>query len=98
MLVSYQAPGTLGSRLLEQRPTIHFHGRNWNFWADVVDVHGLSGHADQLDLLALLPDRAQRVALVHGEVAQAEALASALRERGPTEVVIPGPGESIGLR
>ena len=100
VLVSYQAPGTLGHRLLQPRPTVRFHGRDWNFWAEVVDVHGLSGHADQPDLLALLrplPDFASRLALVHGEVEQAASLAAALEDRDFGEIVIPGLGDTLSV-
>ena len=54
VLVSYQAPGSLGRQLLEKRPTVRFHGRVWNKWAEVVEVNGFSGHADKNDFLALL--------------------------------------------
>ena len=36
------------------RPTVRFHGRNWNKWAEVVSLNGFSGHADHDDFLALL--------------------------------------------
>src|SRR5262249_27279744 len=53
VLVSYQAPHTVGAQLLERRPTVRFHGRSWNKWAEVVQITGFSGHADHNDLLAL---------------------------------------------
>src|SRR5262249_43558660 len=40
VLVSYQAPHTLGRRLLERGPKVRFHGRDWNKWADVVELSG----------------------------------------------------------
>jgi metallo-beta-lactamase family protein len=92
VLVSYQAPHTPGAQLLELRPTVRFHGRTWNKWADVVQVNGFSGHADHADLLALLGPAAAdtgRVRLVHGEPPQAEALARALREHGFADVAVP---------
>ncbi len=93
VLVSYQAPGSLGRKLLERGPTVHFRGRRWNKWADVVDVSGFSGHADQRDLLEffrpLSGGAAPRVSLVHGEADQAEALARALRGQGIADVTIP---------
>jgi metallo-beta-lactamase family protein len=100
VLVSYQAPHTLGRRLLEPRPTVHFHGRDWNLWAEVIDLDGFSGHADQndfLDFLGPLAGRTRHVRLVHGEPAQAEALADVLRQRGFTDVGIPEPGEQVCL-
>jgi metallo-beta-lactamase family protein len=100
VLVSYQAPHSLGRRLLEPRPTVRFHGRNWNLWADVIDLNGFSGHADRndfLDFLGPLAGRTRHVRLVHGEPEQAEALAEALRQRGFGDVGIPEPGEKVCL-
>jgi metallo-beta-lactamase family protein len=96
VLVSYQAPHSLGRRLLERGPTVRFHGRKWNKWADVVELPGFSGHADHGDFLALLRPLAGRVArvrLVHGEEEQAEALAGALRAAGFADVAVPARGD-----
>ncbi len=100
VLVSYQAPGSLGARLKEPRPMVRIHGRNWNLWADVIDLHGFSGHADRndfLDFLGPLVGRTRHVRLVHGEPEQAEALAEALRQQGFGDVAIPEPGEKVCL-
>jgi metallo-beta-lactamase family protein len=100
VLVSYQAPGSLGRRLLEPQPTVRFHGRVWNFWADVFDLNGFSAHADRdelLDFLGPVAARARHVRLVHGDPQQAKALAEALRGRGFADVGIPQPGETIAL-
>jgi metallo-beta-lactamase family protein len=100
VLVSFQAPDTLGSRLLERKPTVRFLGREWNKWADVVVLKGFSGHADQTDLvnsLSPLIGRAGKVRLVHGEIEQSEALARTLRERGFEDVDIPTQGTALSL-
>lgn len=100
VLVSYQAPDSLGARLKKPRPTVRFHGRDWNLWADVIDLNGFSGHADHndfLDFLGPLAGRTRHVRLVHGEPAQAEALAAALRQCGFDDVAIPEPGETVCL-
>jgi metallo-beta-lactamase family protein len=92
VLVSYQAPHSVGRRLLEQGPTVRFHGRVWNKWAEVVEANGFSGHADRDDFLALLGASAgqtQQVRLVHGEPEQAEALAKSLRAQGFGDVEAP---------
>jgi metallo-beta-lactamase family protein len=89
ILVSYQAPGTLGAQLLEQKPTVRFHGRTWNKWIEVVHMNGFSGHADQNDFEALLGaavGKTGRVRLVHGEPAQSLALAQQLRSMGFADV------------
>ncbi|HVS34245.1 MAG TPA: MBL fold metallo-hydrolase [Gemmataceae bacterium] len=92
VLVSYQAAGTLGRQLLDKKPTVRFHGRTWNKWAEVVEANGFSGHADQSDFLALLGGSAGQTAqvrLVHGEPEQAAALARSLREHGFADVEAP---------
>jgi metallo-beta-lactamase family protein len=98
VLVSYQAPQTPGAQMLELRPTVRLHGRTWNKWAEVVQINGFSGHADHADFLALLAPAAAstgRVCLVHGEPAQAGALAMALREEGFTKILIPERLQSV---
>jgi metallo-beta-lactamase family protein len=92
VLVSYQAPQSLGAQMLERRPTVRFQGRTWNKWAEVVEVNGFSGHADQNDFRTLLGSAVGltgRVRLVHGEVIQSEALAKTLTGMGFADVGVP---------
>jgi metallo-beta-lactamase family protein len=101
VLVSYQAAQSLGRRLLERGPTVKFLGRAWNKWADVVELKGFSGHADQNDLLTYLTplaERGTRLRLVHGDVHQGEALARTLRARGVADVAMPHRGERETLQ
>jgi metallo-beta-lactamase family protein len=100
ILVSFQAPLTVGARLLERGPTVRFLGRDWNKWADVYKLEGFSGHADQGDFDALLGPLAgsvHRVRLVHGEPERAEALANALAGIGVRDVSVPVKGESAAI-
>jgi metallo-beta-lactamase family protein len=100
ILVSYQAPHTLGRRLLQPGPRIRIHGRPINRWADFVELPGFSGHADRAELLGLLTPLAgqvRAVCLVHGETEQAESLAAALREAGFGDVGIPQRGDFVTL-
>ena len=97
-LVSYQAQGTTGRRLLEPKPTIRIAGKDWNKWIDVVHLEGFSGHADKDDFLAYLTPLAGKVGkvrLIHGEREQAAALAGTLREIGFTDVDVPEPGDRV---
>jgi metallo-beta-lactamase family protein len=97
VLVSYQPPHSVGARLLERGPTVRFHGRTWNKWAEIVQISGFSGHADQNDFLALLGPaaaEANRVRLVHGEPEHAKALAESLRQVGARDVAAPIHGET----
>src|SRR5262249_13933539 len=99
-LVSYQAPGTPGRQLLDRGPTVRFHGRKWNKWAEIVDLNGFSSHADHADLLnqltPLLP-RTRSVCLVHGEPERAEKLQEALVQRGFADVLIPFEGQIVSI-
>jgi metallo-beta-lactamase family protein len=83
VLVSFQTPGSLGWRLLERSPTVRFHGKDWNKWADVVVLRGFSGHADHAGLMNLLRpglERGSSIRLVHGENTALNSLEQALNE------------------
>jgi metallo-beta-lactamase family protein len=98
ILVSYQAPHTLGRRLLERGPTVRFRGRTWNKWINIVEFPGFSGHADHEEILAFLKPltgQTPQVRLVHGEVEHAEALARGLREQGFDDVEVPCLGDTV---
>ena len=100
ILVSFQAPGTTGRRLLENSPTIRIQGRDLNKWIDVVHLKGFSGHADRddfIDYLSPVADRIGKVRLIHGERDQAEALALTLRGIGFADVAVPFPSDSVSL-
>lgn len=100
ILVSYQAPQSLGQRLMERSPTVRFDGKKWNKWAEVVDLNGFSGHADHNDFLNMLRPLAghtKQVRLVHGDTTQATTLAKALLENGFDDVSIPRRGETVTL-
>jgi metallo-beta-lactamase family protein len=97
-IIGYQAPETLGRRIVEKRPEVRIHGRMWNLRAEVVVMNGFSSHADQNDFRDYLKPLAKdtaHVRLVHGEVDQAEALAKSLRGYGSADVVIPDRGASV---
>lgn len=100
VLVSYQAPGTVGRKLLEPKPTVRFQGRDWSKWIEVLHLDGFSGHADKNDFVAYLEPLAGRVGkvrLIHGEHEQADALAETLRELGFADVSVPNPGDRVIL-
>jgi metallo-beta-lactamase family protein len=101
VLVSFQAPGTVGRRLLEPKPTVRFQGRDWSKWIGVLHLDGFSGHADKNDFRAYLEPlvgKVGKVRLIHGEHEQADALAATLRELGFADVSVPAPGDRVTLR
>jgi metallo-beta-lactamase family protein len=100
LIIGYQAPDTLGRRLVEGRPEIRIHDHHWKLRAEVVVLNGFSSHADQKDFQAFLGPLAgqtKQACLVHGEMDQAEALALSLRDYGFAEVQIPERGASVSL-
>lgn len=77
LIMGFQAVGTRGRALLDQAFEIKIHGRYYDVRAKVVEIEGLSAHADQselLDWLRYFKRLPARVYLVHGEYAALEAL------------------------
>jgi metallo-beta-lactamase family protein len=98
LIAGYQAPDTLGRRLVERRPEVRILGRMLPVKAEVVVLNGLSSHADHGGLLASLAPlagTARQVRLVHGEPERAAALAEGLGAAGFADVAIPERGESL---
>jgi metallo-beta-lactamase family protein len=100
LIVGYQAPDTLGHRLVQRRPEVRILGRSFPVKAEIVVLNGLSSHADHPGLMeALTPllGTAEKVRLVHGEPARSTALAEALRSAGFGDVTAPERGASVPL-
>jgi metallo-beta-lactamase family protein len=97
LIAGYQAPNTLGHRLVERRAEVRILGRVWQLKAQVIVLNGLSSHADHGDLLRSigpLAGTAKQVRLVHGEPERSEALAAGLRAAGFTDVALPERGDN----
>jgi metallo-beta-lactamase family protein len=100
LIAGYQAPDTLGRRLVERRPEVRILGRTLTLKAEVILLNGLSSHADHNRLLASLSplvETTHQMRLVHGEPERAAALADGLRACGFAEVAVPESGESVAL-
>jgi metallo-beta-lactamase family protein len=98
LIVGYQAPHTLGHRLVERQPHVRILGRELSLRAEIVVMNSLSSHADHGDLLRALGPLAattKRIRLVHGEPERATMLADGLREIGFADVAIPERGDSV---
>lgn len=99
-LVGYQAPGTRGRALLEGAPTVRMHGRDVPVRARVLDVHGLSGHADADELVRWVRsggEAPRQVFVTHGELEASRAFAGRLEKELGARCVVPGVGESREL-
>jgi len=96
----FQAAHTLGRRLVDGAKRITLFHEEYEVRAEVVHIHGFSGHADQADLLRMLTPHRQngvRVLLVHGEPDQSTALQTKLRETGLANVQIGQRGQELRL-
>jgi metallo-beta-lactamase family protein len=95
VLTGHQAQGTRGADLLRGKPQVKIHGRKVPVKAEMAQMHGMSAHADQSELLDWVessPEKPRRVFLVHGEAEQAEALRKAIEDRVSfrTDVAVDG--------
>ncbi len=93
LIVGWQAPDTLGRRLVEKQEKVRIFGEEHILRAQVEVINGFSGHADSGELLAwaeAITKRPRRTFLVHGEPDAAAALAQALRtDAGYEQVDVP---------
>lgn len=70
LIVGFQAEGTRGRKLIEGAKEIKIYGHYYPVNAQIIEIEGLSAHADQEDLLQWLSEletKPQNVFLVHGE-------------------------------
>ncbi|RMF78200.1 MAG: MBL fold metallo-hydrolase [Chloroflexi bacterium] len=98
LVTGWQAPHTLGRRLVEGEKTIRIFGEEYENRAQVEVLNGLSGHADHDELLAWvegIKHKPYHLFLVHGEEDAANALKMALEERYTFPIDIPDRGESF---
>jgi metallo-beta-lactamase family protein len=100
LIVSWQAPHTLGRRLADQEKEVKIFGKKYFRRAEVVTINGFSAHAGQNGLLEYAnATRAtvKRVFLVHGEPRGAEPLLEKLLASGFPEVLYPEIGAVFEL-
>jgi len=92
MIVSWQAPHTLGRRLAERQQTVRIFGQLFERRAEIATIGGLSAHAGQKKLIQYaLSTRStlKRLYLVHGEEDAARVLMEKLEENKIAPVYFP---------
>lgn len=92
VFIGYQAPGTLGRRLIEGEKLVRIHGEEIKVEAQIVNLEGFSAHADQGGILKWVSGfkkPPQKIFVTHGEPQSATTLARLLAEQLNTEVVVP---------
>jgi len=96
LIVSWQAPHTLGRRLVERRPFVKIFGREYPLRARVETINGYSAHADRKGLLGWAKPIARdlrQAFVVHGDPDPAAALAEGLEDIGVQKAAVPGEGD-----
>jgi metallo-beta-lactamase family protein len=100
MIVSWQAPYTLGRRLADREEHIKIFGDTYNCRAEIATVGGLSAHAGQdmlIEYASRVKNHAEYVFLVHGEDKSVMPLQEKLRESHVKHVHYPAMGTSVEL-
>lgn len=100
LITGYQAENTLGRKIEEHWDEVPVFGEPMPLRAEVQQLHALSGHADQEEMLAWIKPIAgglKKVFLVHGETEAQAGLAEALHSRYGLEAIAPERGSSFEL-
>jgi metallo-beta-lactamase family protein len=100
LIVSWQAPETLGRRLAERDKRVTIFGESYEVRAEVATIGGLSAHAGQ-DLLVeyatATQATVQSIYLVHGEPTPAQVFTAKLAEKGLRNIRYPDLHESVEI-
>jgi len=100
LIVGWQAPNTLGRRLVEGLPEVRIYGQLYDLRAEVKAIKGLSAHAGQkllLEYAGAVKDRVKKIFLVHGEEDAAGILMGKLKALGFSDVSYPQLNEFVEL-
>jgi metallo-beta-lactamase family protein len=101
LIVGWQAPHTLGRRIVEKVPKVRIFGEEYLLNAQVETINGFSAHADRSELLDWTGHMRQRPGhsfIVHGEPDASFALAEALqKEQGFQNVTVPELGQTFTI-
>jgi metallo-beta-lactamase family protein len=100
LIVGWQAPDTLGRRIIERQPTVKIFGEEYQLNAHVEAINGFSAHADRDELLAwtgAIRQKPEYTFIVHGEEEVSEAFGRLLEANGHPNVVVPQLYQSFTL-
>ena len=100
LFVGYQAPGTLGRKIVDGAKTVKIFGEEISVNARVEYIEGYSGHADQEGLLNFIYSfvkKPSHIFLVHGEPEGQKVLKQKIIETTQIPVTIPDFGEKYDL-
>lgn len=100
LITGWQAPDTLGRRLVEGEKTVRIFGDSYQNRAETFVLNGFSGHADRDELLEWAGEfkrKPQRTFLVHGEEAASLALQKSLQDQYGLTVDVPTMRQSFDV-
>lgn len=100
LLTGFQAAGTRGRRLLEGEEEIKIHGQMVPVKARVVQLNGLSAHADADEILKWVSSfkmPPEKTFVVHGEPTSSQALADRLKAEAGHNTLVPEHGDEVVL-
>ncbi len=100
LLAGFQATGTRGRALAEGARTVHMFGTDVPVRAEVLEMHQLSAHAGQSELMRWLEGfqaPPQRTYLVHGEPPALSALRGLIQEKKKWKVDIAQYAQTVEL-
>jgi len=92
LFVGYQAKGTLGRQIVEGIKNVRIHGQIYPVRANVVQINGLSAHADQSELLRWLSSiqsPPKHIFVVHGEQSVAFKFADIIHKKYNWKTSVP---------
>lgn len=100
MIVSWQAPDTLGRRLAERATQVRIFGQLYDVRAEIATIGGLSAHAGQELLLKYAQaanHRAKQIFLVHGDPDAEMVFEQKLKEAGVGPICYPQWKEEVDI-
>lgn len=100
LIVSWQAPHTLGRRLADRESMVRIFGEPYDRRAEVVTIGGLSAHAGQTMLLKYAKatqNSLRDLFLVHGEEDATTVFMGLLTQHGFTNIHYPGWGQILEI-
>jgi metallo-beta-lactamase family protein len=101
LIVGWQAPHTLGRRLVDGEKIVNIFGDKYHNNAHVEVLNGFSGHADRNELadwVRGMKRKPRRTFLVHGELEAMNSFSSLLRDQLALQVDIPSWKQTFDVR
>ncbi|KAA3665201.1 MAG: MBL fold metallo-hydrolase [Chloroflexi bacterium] len=101
LIVGWQAPHTLGRRIVEKQPRVKIFGEEYELKASVEKINGFSAHADKNELLEWaghFKKKPTHTFIVHGEEEVSIAFADSLQKQlGFKNVQVPELGQTFTI-